>query len=504
MMNYLQDNAKGKESNSGKTIRERMETDRYGLDVHKFYNDTKKATIGLLVQSPIGSEKYVEISNFFRFLIEVLFRESHRLGLVKPEEKEQQPSIGESNFETEATDGFYKIYTDAIEWYGEAYFILGQNGPLFSSMTGKAPVDPRETETHGQIETTKILPQISNNINNSTPVTTSDYPLSYLSPALTRIPHPALPPTELLSFFKHPIDAPLTTNKWLKFDGYSSFAPTKDNAGAILDPITAGSVWFEKLGQRKLVTEEDVQKAAEERIKEIEAKLEKDDKDVEMEDAAASEAVKENGTATDEDNKNNTEDTVEEKNKPVDSNNHNDNGSSSELKDEDEEEDEENRNNSSRKNTPASSSGGTQLENSEVEADEIDIESILDWTPASFIDDDEIQAAETGTEHDLLSTLILQLQHLQRVRLANNNGSSEYNITPKERRLALKIQNVLGRLATDQTPKSLDMAVSSHLPILQSNYQGVLPAPPEPKSAGRLSGGLNSRSTPSRARSSRR
>lgn len=466
---FLQD-TKGEDSGS---IRQKFGVDKYGLDVHAFYQDIKVATIGLLVQHAIGSDEYVKINNYFRFVVEMIFREGHRFGLVPLHDPESDSA--ENAFESEAMEGFYKIYVDVKEWYNEGYYIKSQNGVLFSSWTGKACVDPRETETHGSFDTTKLAPADNNK---------KESQIGTVSPAMTRIPHPAVPPTELLSFFKHPIDASLSSSKWLKFDEYSSFAPSKDNAGSILDPLTTGSVWFEKLGQKKLVTEEDVNEAAKERIKELEEQL-SNDKDVEMTDADGErDKENENGSTTEEAKKEDEEDQKEEK-------------------EEKEKRKEENSGSSIEASATPEQEGGEDP--ADIEAEDIDIESVLEWTPASFVDDDEVEAAEAGTEQELVSNLLLQLQHMQRVRLSNNAGTTEFSVPAKERRLAIKIQNILTRLVQDETPKSLDMAVSSNVPVLQTNYQGVLPTPPEARQmpqAGRLAG-LNSRATPSRAKARR-
>lgn len=131
-----------------------MGSDKYGLDVYAFYQDVKVATIGLLVQHAIGSDDYVKINNYFRFVVEMVFREGHRFDLIPSHDPES--NTAENSFETEAMEGFYKIYVDMKEWYNEGYFIKSQNGALFSSWTGKASVDPRETETHGLFDTTKL------------------------------------------------------------------------------------------------------------------------------------------------------------------------------------------------------------------------------------------------------------------------------------------------------------------------------------------------------------
>lgn len=125
------------------------------------------------------------------------------------------------------------------------------------------------------------------------------------------------------------------------------------------------------------------------------------------------------------------------------------------------------------------------------------MEDILQWHPRNFIDDDEFEAIKTGTELEFVSRLMLQLQQLQADRLATPDIPPPVSF--EERRLAMKIEGVLGRLL--QSTEGIDIAnskikPSTNIPALKTNYLGVLPAPEPPKpisSVGRLPSGPKTR-----------
>jgi chromatin structure-remodeling complex subunit RSC58 len=456
---------------------------RQKLGIYGFYHDFKLATITNLVKYPIGSAEYVAIYDLFKFFVDLVFREGDRLGFLKDEPEMEtttsntasssrkslpsQPSQGqeednnnkELTFESEVFQGYKKIYADFSMWNGEAYYIVGQSGPLFSSLNGKAAIDPRETTVRGQFNTTKVVPFNTN---------VQPYQLAYVSPAISRTPHPSAPPTELMSTFTHPVESSLPHTKWLKFEGYSSFAPVRDDNGAILDNASSSAVWYEKFGQQKLLTAEEAEdeENSEEESSADEESLDEESSDEESaneesaneETGSNSSGIKANGTTE----LNGEEAKVADKSEPKDM-----------------------------EMTDVSDILNGALDKEDIinlqevvkylqpengDEEELDLLSILEWNPSNFIDEDEIEAAKEGTEQELLSKLLLQLQQLQRVRLASNENTV-FDVQPEERRLAFKIQNMLARIVSDTTPKSLDLAISSNLPVLQVSYPGTLPSP---------------------------
>lgn len=227
---------KFEELSPASTISQKAEDGSYDANIYDLYHDFKLVTVHELVQHAIGSEKYRELRSLHESVTDLILREGERLGYLKPEEPGKTP---ESGFEGEVFNGYRRICTDVQESYGEAYFIVSQNsGPLFTSINGKAAIDPRDTETHGQFNTTKVVPLTQNYI--------TPYQLGFVSPATASVPHPAVPPTELLREFVHPAQSALPATKWLKYDEYSSFAPSMDNSSAVLSDGVSGAIWYNR------------------------------------------------------------------------------------------------------------------------------------------------------------------------------------------------------------------------------------------------------------------
>ncbi|ANB14179.1 Rsc58p [Sugiyamaella lignohabitans] len=513
------------------SVDKKLESGKYKDDVYALYHDIKLATIANLIKYPIGSEKYTQINDFFKFLSDCMFREAVRLGLLEEykgeheaESKEQAESeettmnrgvttrrsaagLGtekpaatdgtngtnvklEANgrlktnkkkltqeeyyaeerdrFESDIFNGFKKIFSDVMEFYGEAYYIMGQQGPMFSSLTGKAAIDPRETVTRGLFNTVQVLPP--------TKVQTGPYHLMYVSPPVaTRIPHPSLPPSEILQFYVHPTNAPLPSTRWLKYDSYSSFAPSSDDFATVLKRGSSAAVWLDKVGLP--IAEEAAAKREQDEYDNESNPEDDEDEDEEDEDDQAQQAEEDSDVEMKDTGSDLAGDSV---NKSV--------VQTTEA---------------AVKTESAISPSTSDIVNREASPgsspaltvdDGINLLHVLEWSPASFVDDDEIEAAANGTQVELVSWLLLELQDMQRTRLAREDTSA-FMIPERERRLALKIQNILSRLIGETNPKDLDLSLSHLLPILQTNYAGTLPGPPEPKTS---QAGRSTTRTPSR------
>jgi chromatin structure-remodeling complex subunit RSC58 len=480
------------------SIEKKFHTNKYNHDIYTLYHDFKLATVVTLVKLPVGSAKYTAVHDFFKFVADLMFREAVRLEMLDgaaaingehPEQRYRRAMNGvptDVTFESEVFNGFRKIYSDINEWYGEGYYIMGQNGPLFSSLNGKASIDPRDTEVRAQFNTTKLLPQVASS---------TVYQLGFSSPVVSRVPHPSLPPTEMMSSFMHPRDAPLPSTRWLKFDGYSSFAPAQDNRATIITGASSAGVWYEKVGLKKLL-EEDEEEEEEEESEDEDQVVEEDEQDKKMADESTTKGrdVKNevNGVKSNED--------VEMKDAPP----LNDLSRTPQLPQQQQQD----------QLLPHQLLQHQELQNQqlpqqqavqELTQEEVDVGNVLEWSPGSFVDDDELQAAKDNIELQLLSKLLLQLQNLQRVRLANRDGT-DYVVTDTERRLALKVQNVLARVVSDYSPKELELSLSRLMPVLQVNYGGTLagtdPKPIQQHAGGRLAS-ISSRSTPVRGQRKR-
>lgn len=463
--------------------------------IFPFYNDLKIAYMTRIKNIPIGCKEYIHLSDMFKFTIDLILREGVRLSLLTPEEiaghsetseepsklingkvppetklKEQALADLEEEYDSEVLIGFQKIYSDVVEQYGEAFIIYTKNGPLFTSLDGKALLDQRDTlpgrpgQTHipgtSNLNTTKILPQVA-------PLTS--YQMAYISPIVSAVPHPAIPPTVLMSGFTHPNAVPLPTSRWINYEENQSFSPNIDGPNSLLDEDVVNSVWFEKYTQRRMVTDKALLKLLKSSDKE----------DVDMKDTSV-------------DEKNETKKGSSEKEKEDDDGDANMKEASAEKTKNDTEVDDTSKKSDSKSTTDLS------VELGELTGEDF-VEALL-WTPNHFIDDDEIEAAKNGDELELLSRLILELQEKQRQRLSRSDGR-EFFVVDDERRLANKVQNLLSRIIDESgiTPHELGISIEPKYPVLQASYMGTLPIPPvppqpTPASSGAVTGGNSSNS----------
>lgn len=395
--------------------------DKQYKSVRNLYVDVKTASVQALIALPIGSEQYLEVDRFFKFAAALIIREGSRMDLFGGKDPEDVVPEDVTEFEEEIVADYADLTADLESWSAESFLVMGQNGPLFSTLSTKSAIDPRPSITPGSFQVTNVLPRTR-----SVPA----YQLGYLTPAVSRLPHPALPPTEMMTHFVHPNGSELAPSRFLRMDANSSFAPSSDSGRAVYDPTSTGALWYEKVGRLRETAIDDILKNGPKK---------EDTNDVEMEDEEEKEE----------------EETKEEDLQPL-------------VKDED------------------------------VDVSkELPMEDILQWHPRNFIDDDEFDAIKSGTEIQFVSRLMLQLQQLQADRLATPDIPPPVSF--EERRLAMKIEGVLGRLL--QSTEGIDIAnskikPSTNIPALKTNYLGVLPAPEPPKplaSVGRLGSGSKPR-----------
>ncbi|KAK7204986.1 hypothetical protein BZA70DRAFT_278796 [Myxozyma melibiosi] len=176
----------------------------------------------------------------------------------------------------------------------EVLYMVSQHGPLFSSLSKKSRIDPREFEVPAFFNTTKIVPL--------RPGTATNRRLGMLSPspyhALTgSAPAVAAKLRPLLSDFTHPVNEPLPTARWIKYDAYSSFAPTKDEVQTIVSGETAAMVWYDRYARKIRRRQEVAKKRAESSVPETPAEAGAGESKGESETATAtaSEAVEKDG-----------------------------------------------------------------------------------------------------------------------------------------------------------------------------------------------------------------
>ncbi|KAK9468979.1 hypothetical protein V1512DRAFT_234128 [Lipomyces arxii] len=132
----------------------------------------------------------------------------------------------------------------------EVLYMVSQHGPLFSSLSKKSRIDPREFDVPSIFNTTKIVPL--------RPLTSTNRKLGLLSPspyhaAIGRAPVVTANLQPLLSDFTHPVNEKLPTAKWLRYDAYSSFAPSRDEGHVIVSGRTAAAVWYDRIARKRAV-----------------------------------------------------------------------------------------------------------------------------------------------------------------------------------------------------------------------------------------------------------
>lgn len=402
--------------------------------VRSLYVDVKTAAVQALVALPIGSETYLSVDRFFKFAAALIIREGSRKDLFAGKDPEDVVPEDVTEFEEEVVADYADLTADLESWSAESFLVMGQNGPLFSTLSTKSAIDPRPSITPGAFQVTNVLPRTR-----SVPA----YQLGYLTPAVSRLPHPALPPTEMMTHFVHPNGSELAPSRFLRMDANSSFAPTSDSGKAVYDPASTGALWYEKVGRLR-------ESALDSALNEVKGDgaddtKKEDTNDVEMDDVTGETEAKQEEDKEDD----SAVDSVDSATSP---------------------------------STPSTP---------------LPMEDILQWHPRNFIDDDEFEAIKTGTELEFVSRLMLQLQQLQADRLATPDIPPPVSF--EERRLAMKIEGVLGRLL--QSSEGVDIAKSkikpsTNIPALKTNYLGVLPAPEPPKpisSVGRLPSGPKAR-----------
>lgn len=487
--------------------------------LYPVYNDLKIAFKTQIAQLPIGSKDYQDLTDIFNFSLDLILREGVRFSLLLPDQvlsgelskttngdsahtgekhqsngnatsaastiradvaaeseesdedkdKEEEEGDGEEReeeeyeedeYEAEALNGFQKIYADVQEQYGEAFYILTQNGPLFTSLNGKSSHDPREYHIPKMFNTTRSLPYTG---------PSTAYQMSYISSKISPVPHPAIPPTEFMTGFIHPNGVPLPLPTWLDYGVYQSFAPTVDQTNAVLDETVVNSIWFERYTRRSMKSAEAIQDLLSQRIEKDKASKDRSTEPALVDVEGSKEGESKEVESTEGEPK-------EEKSKA---------GDDQRIKKDEPEEkidiemvDVENEGltvatNESR--ADSSEANNVQIAQ-DLESEDLDFLSTLTWAPDHFIDEDEVEAARTNTEEALISRLLLELQNTQRVRLARADNTA-FIITPGERRLATKIQNMLVRVMAETSPKELQLQPSPKYPVLQATYQGVLQVP---------------------------
>ncbi len=109
----------------------------------------KLATVSCLISTPVGSPIYTHADRFFKWAAEILLREANRLQMdIQEFNATRQHLNGErlpSELEEELNEDAMRIKTSFAVPNAEAYYVVGQNGPVFSSLNGKSALDEGQT-----------------------------------------------------------------------------------------------------------------------------------------------------------------------------------------------------------------------------------------------------------------------------------------------------------------------------------------------------------------------
>ncbi|KAG5519752.1 hypothetical protein PMAC_000025 [Pneumocystis sp. 'macacae'] len=131
----------------------------------------------------------------------------------------------------------------------ECLFVIGPNGPLFSSFAAKSVLDTRPIDTENRAYVTQIVP------NHSVPVK-STRTFANISPPSSQ----SNISTSKKRKLRNPTTRRIPSIKWLYYDNYSSYAPIKDMETAIFSENHFNAVWWRREKERICMEAEENEK----------------------------------------------------------------------------------------------------------------------------------------------------------------------------------------------------------------------------------------------------
>lgn len=436
---------------------------------YQLYHDIKLVAAREIIQHEVGTDKYNEIDFFYKFSTEILLREVGSAGLLLHANELDEDTLGIFRDDFDKISQNYTLDNGEVITYMHKYeepiapTFHGLYGapqpvqtktitqPLFSSLVGKSSIDLRNTVVPDPYQLAKVVGsgKASNTNTNS---------FKSFSKATARIPPPNLGPAQVLDSFFHPNWYTIEAPKWLSYRERTlkppvdstlvknadsddlrayekkcqtmSFAPTSDLRNSVLSEELKASVWLNHMGLKQI-----------EAIKE--AYLQKQGKEVPVTKLVVEDFTEE-PTAV-------TEDIVK----------------ADPLED----------------FTPPTTS-------------EIKLENLAQFNPEAFIMLQELKREQdelTKSPRELqknISTYLLQLNKLRQQRFLQNGATQP---TSAETIIYKKIMKLMTLLIKSSEGQHISLALSKKLPVLLSEYRGVLPGPLPTRSisstkAGRLAG----------------
>ncbi|KAG4304347.1 hypothetical protein PORY_002322, partial [Pneumocystis oryctolagi] len=207
-----------KNSKQNSTISSKLRQKTYN-SLSKIENDLTIAATSLLNNTDPKDPKYLLISSFYTFSRRLLIREQRN--------NTTQISVNDSKKYTQ--DSF-----PSRPLGNECLFVIGPNGPLFSSFSAKSVLDTRPINTEGWAYTTQIIP------NHSIPIK----PIRTFSNLISPSNQSEFPAKKYK--LRNPTTKRIPSIKWLYYDSYSSYAPIKDMETAIFSENHFNAVWWRR------------------------------------------------------------------------------------------------------------------------------------------------------------------------------------------------------------------------------------------------------------------
>ncbi|CAB4257107.1 similar to Saccharomyces cerevisiae YLR033W RSC58 Component of the RSC chromatin remodeling complex [Maudiozyma barnettii] len=402
------------------TISQKFDEHAYKVEkngFYKLYHDITLVCLNLINFYAPGSRFYQMVDKFYRFATELLLRECYKIGVqltsiednIEKEVEEEEDDNLEKNELSEAISlDFIKISTCYKLPTTQTYHIKTKDHDLFSSIISKSILDHRPQELpNSHFEINNIIPQT--NLFEEAPR------LGFIAANTSNIPDPTLPPTEMMSRFLHPNWYALPTTTWLSYGDYKSWAPPFDENGTVMDSTTRGEIWLKKLGYNEIINEK--------------AKGEENEKCI-----TTSELEEKDETLKLEDNK--TNDSTEESDE-----------------------------------TDTTKIQETDNGSTETEKPVIKLENIYKWQPGNYIEKDEIECFENGTEDQLINEILSKIQGLRKIRIKKKISKP----TNEESKLYYKAKRLLKEIVINKEITNLPRNHVRYMPVLQANYNGSIP-----------------------------
>lgn len=451
-----------------RSIIDNFEQNSY-TSVYQLYHDIKIAGSCLIVKTQVGSPRYNDIDFTYKFATELILRESSRLSIqLESIKKDSQDNDYEySELESQLFEDYNKTSKDYTYSNGEIVTFLLQTEvppppsmssiygqqtqspqkkiqPLFTSLTGKSPLDSRETVVRDPYQISSVVPTMLSTVRQ-----TSN--LESVSPAFSRIPPPTSQPTVILKNYFHPNWYTINVPTWLSYrnkvkkppivstllkselnqqlrfvsksdESLRSFAPSVDLRKGTVDSTLKGSVWLQHLGYAELKKIKDdylKSKTPEVKAEEVKTKTVTDIVDEDSQIREEEPAVKE-------------------------------------LVDEEE----------------------------NYKEEKINVASLLNWDPQqielfeSIQEDKKVLTSSSGNIQKLISRSIIRLNRMRQERFATSNAQTIVPPSKQEISLYQKITKLLALLTESVPVGKINGGVSKRIPVLKTEYNGVLPGPP--------------------------